>query len=61
MAMRKTADNLKGVLGGHERVTAQDAAQRFELGGGPMREVRQSAGFDFAVLTVAFAQEDSGR
>jgi hypothetical protein len=59
--MRKTTNNLKGVLGGHERVTAQDAAQRFALGGWPMREVRQGTGFDYAILPVAFAQEDRWR
>jgi hypothetical protein len=61
MAMRETADDFKGVLGGHERIPAQDPAQRFELGGWPMRKVRQGAGFDCTVLAVAFTQEDGWR
>jgi len=42
-------------------ITAQDAAQRFELGGWPMREIRQGAGFDCTILAIAFAQEDGWR
>jgi hypothetical protein len=61
MTMRQTTNNLKGVFGGHERLTAEDTAQRFELGGGPMCEVGQRARFDLAVLTVTFAQEDGWR
>jgi len=61
MAMRQATDNLKGVFGGNKRIPAQNAAQRFELGGWPMREIRQGAGFDLTVLPIAFAQEDSWR
>ena len=61
MAMRKATDNLKGVFWGNKRITAQDTAQRFELGEWPMREIRQGAGFDFTVLPMAFAQENGWR
>jgi hypothetical protein len=56
--MRPTTNTLKGIFGGHEHVTAEDTAQRFALGGGPMGEVGQGARFDLTILTVTFAQEN---
>jgi hypothetical protein len=58
MAVREAPDDLKGVVEGNKRVATQHAAQCLELRRGPMREVRQRTGFDFAVVPVAFAQQD---
>jgi hypothetical protein len=52
MAMRPAPDHLKGVFWGNQRVPAQDAAQRFAVGGWPRRELRQGAGFDFPILPL---------
>ena len=61
MAMRQATENLQGVFGGNKRVPMQNAAPRFELGGWPMREIRQGAGFDWTGLPLACAQEDGWR
>lgn len=61
MAMRQTTNKLKGIFRSHARIPAEDTAQGFELGRGPMCEVGQGACVDFTVLTIAFAQENGWR
>jgi hypothetical protein len=59
VTMRKrTADLEAALAGGDEFVAAQDGAEGFDLLGRPAGEVGQGAGFDLAVLAVAFAEQD---
>ena len=61
MAMRQGAADFEPALaGGDEPVAAQGGAQRLDFLLGPIGEIGESAGFDPAVLAIAFAQEDGG-
>jgi hypothetical protein len=62
MAMRQgTADFEPALAGGDEFVAAQGGAQRLHFLVRPGGEIGEGAGFDLAVLAVAFAKKDGGR
>jgi len=50
-----------GKVGGLVEFAAQQAAEGFNAGGGPVGEVGEGAILDFAVLAEGFAQEEGGR
>src|SRR5208283_5053408 len=61
MAVGKAAGDGEGVpLGGDDGAALEHAAQAFDVGGGPVGEIVQSAFADLAVAAVALAQEDGG-
>ena len=50
-----------GELGGLIELAPQQAAEGFDAGGEPMREVGEGAVLNLAVMAKRFAQEDGGR
>jgi hypothetical protein len=58
MAMRKGAEDLKGLLAGDEILSLQEAAQEIDLRGGPRGEIGEGAFVDFGAGTDRFAKED---
>ena len=62
MAVRQATDDGEGVaLGGDDGATLEHAAQPFDVGGGPVRQVAQGALTHLAALAIALAQQDGGR
>jgi len=56
--MRQAADDGEGVaLGGDDGAALEHAAQAFDVGGGPVRQVALT---HLATLAIALAQEDGG-
>jgi hypothetical protein len=61
MAMGSGTLNLESVGSRDEGLALEDAAEGEDLGGGPIREVGESALDDLAVAAGALAEEDGGR
>jgi len=63
MAVRERARDGKGLgeVGGSEGLALEEGAEGVDASGRPMGEVGEGAVFDFAVLAVGLAEEDSGR
>ena len=61
MAVVGGGDGLEGVAGGDQLLALEGAAQHLDGIVGELGQIGQGAGFDLAVLAVAFAQQDSGR
>jgi hypothetical protein len=61
MAMGSGTLNLESVGSRDEGLALEDAAEGEDLGGGPIREVGESALDDLAVKAGALAEEDGGR
>jgi hypothetical protein len=59
VAMRQAAGYGEGfALGGDDGAALEHAAQTFDVGGRPVREVAEGAFTDLATLAVALAQEN---
>src|SRR5450432_2817136 len=64
MAMRERAgddERVRQWSAGGRQGAGQGESESFDLMGWEMGEVRESAGFDLAVVAVGFAEEDGGR
>ena len=62
MAVRQATDDGEGVaFGGDDGAALEHAAQPFDVRGGPVRQVTQSALTHLATLAIALAKQDGGR
>jgi hypothetical protein len=61
MAMRERAEDLEGLLAGHQIFAFQKAAQEVDLGGGPGGEIREGTLVDLGAAPDGFAEEDGRR
>ena len=59
VAVRQGADDGEGFAPGRDDSAASEhAAQTFDVGGGPVREVAEGTFTDLSTLAIAFAQQD---
>ena len=60
MPVRQGREHAPGLLGRHQRLVAQHAAQAVDLVCGPVGEIGEGAFDDPASLAVSFAEQDGG-
>jgi hypothetical protein len=61
MAMRKRAEDLKGLVASDQILALQDATQEVDLSSGPGGEIGEGAFVDFGADADGFAEEDGRR